>query len=45
MSDEVTQLIEDLFARVTRSFPVSESPYCDLAEAAAAEGVSTTSHD
>ena len=30
MSDEVTELIEDLFARVIASFPVSESPYCDL---------------
>ncbi len=30
MSDEVTELIEEVFARVTASFPVSESPYCDL---------------
>jgi DNA-binding Lrp family transcriptional regulator len=32
MSDEVTELIERVFARVVVSFPVSESPYCDLAE-------------
>ena len=30
MSDEVTELIENVFARVITSFPVSESPYCDL---------------
>ncbi len=32
MSDEVTELIEELFARVVAGFPVSESPYCDLGE-------------
>jgi hypothetical protein len=32
MSDEVTELIEGLYARVIDSFPVSESPYCDLGE-------------
>jgi len=30
MSDEVTELIENVFARVASGFPVSESPYCDL---------------
>jgi len=32
MSGEVAELIENLFARVVVSFPVSESPYCDLGE-------------
>jgi hypothetical protein len=30
MSDETTQLIDEVYARVIASFPVSESPYCDL---------------
>jgi len=30
MSDEVTELIENVFARIIADFPVSESPYCDL---------------
>jgi hypothetical protein len=30
MSDEATELIEEVYARVIASFPVSESPYCDL---------------
>ena len=32
MSDEVTELIENLLVRILESFPVSESPYSDLGD-------------
>ena len=32
MSDEVTELIENVFARIVAGFPVSESPYCVIGE-------------
>lgn len=32
MSDEVTELIENVLVRILDGFPVSESPYCDLGD-------------